>query len=169
MFVSSKKAEIEKGLSFKQGRDSYISSLLLWHEKLAAEQTRIESEYRSDSFSSFNINVWDDYEEGKATYVYVEENNLPDSVCFDVLSHLYSFAKYSKEIVSTGVTLGFRFFDSSEVHPTLIGAAEGEHSLFKRWEMTIDGADYETLELIVKLLQSVPTLDGKALHIYSES
>lgn len=169
MLVSSKKASSERDAAFNEGRKTYISCLQAWHKKLADEQIRLEASYSLDSIDKFSINVWDDYPEEEGTYAYVEMSEVPDKICFDVLIHLLGFAKANQVIKYTGVKLGLRFYDSSVVYPALIGNKEGEYSLFKRWELTICGADYETLELIVDQLKMAPLFEDKKVDVYSES
>lgn len=169
MLVSSKKATAEKDAAFKEGKKSFIDSLQAWHKKLAEEQIRLEASYSLGSIDKFSVNVWDDYPKEEGTYAYVEMSEVPDKICFDVLIHLLGYAKANQVIKSTGVKLGLRFYDSSAVYPALIGNKEGEYSLFKRWELTICGADYETLEIIVNQLKMVPLFEDKKVDVYSES
>ncbi len=169
MLVSSKKAKVEKEAAFNEGRNTYIEQLQAWHKRCADNQVNLDSSFDPTTVSKYSINVWDDYPEEEGTYAYVEMCEVPDRICFDVLLHLFVYAKSNPKIMDMGVNLGMRFCDSSECFPTLIGRRDGEYSLFKRWEIIITGADYEILEKVVGLLKEVPAFSGKSLDIYSES
>lgn len=169
MLVSSRKAKAETDAALIEGRDRYISSLRAWHKRCAHKQAELEASFDPAAISKYSVNVWDDYPEAEGTYAYVEMNEVPDTVCFDVLLHLLAFAKSTPVIMDMGIDLGLRFYDSSIAYPTLIGRPDGEYSLCKRWELTIAGAGYETLENVVDQLKGAPAFAGKALDIYSES
>jgi hypothetical protein len=161
------KAKLQSAV--EEGRKNFIAAFQEWHKKIADKQTELESSFSMEAITSFSVNVWDDYDESEGTYAYVEMRGVPDSVCCDVLIHILEFAKSNKNIVATGAKFGLRFYDSAAVYPTLIGNPEVEFSLFKRWEMTIIDADYETLGVIVAEFKALPQFQGKPITIYSES
>jgi len=169
MLVSKKNAESRSKKAFKEGRNSYVSDLKAWHEKQSTLQSELDAEFENSSIEKFSVNIWDDSSEGGITYAYVEMNGAPNSVCFDLLTALYEFSKSNVKINKTGVKFGIRFYDASTVWPSLIGDRNSEFSLYKRWEMTIHGANYESLEVVVKELKRFPQFMGKPVDIYSES
>mgnify|MGYP006896883287 CR=1 FL=1 len=169
MFLTKKNLEELKKEAFKEGRDSFISDFKKWQNKFTAKEEALEKSFSISDIKSFNVNVWDDYPENGTTYAYVESSDTPDKVCIEVLIHLLGFANANSVIQGVGAKLGIRFYDSSNIHPILIGAAGREFSLFKRWEMTIDGASYEDLELIVNELKKTPSYKDKTVSVYSES
>jgi len=169
MLVSSKRMTAEKDAAFKDGRETFIANFLAWHKIIAEKQLCLETNYSPDSIDKFQVNVWDDYRDEEGTYAYVDMSEVPDRICFDLLDHLLNYAKGNREIRSTGIKLGMRFYDSSSVYPALIGNKQGEYSLYKRWELMIFGADYETLALVVDQLKKVPPFEGKPIDVYSES
>lgn len=169
MLISTCKANTEKDIAYKKGKAAFIADLLTWHRKVAEHQRCLEASYVPESIDCFCINVWDDFADEEGTYAYVEMQDVPDRVCFDVLNHLLSFANENPVIRSTGATFGMRFFDASIVWPALIGNPDSEFGLFKRWEITIAGIDLEALETVVQQLQGAPKFMNKRIDVLCES
>lgn len=153
----------------KRGREAFIEQFSAWHARVDAEDLVLERKFTWDSIESLVVNVWDDYAEGEQTYAYVEMNDLPRKVELDVLIHLLNHARQFGPVQSGELHVSLVFDDSSVRYPVLIGARGAGCTLYKRWEMTIDGASYALLESFVEYLQSVPPLHGKPIEVISES
>jgi hypothetical protein len=169
MLTTTKTAERQAASALVEGRKSYISDLQAWHKRLHEKQVELESTFDLRKVNKWSVNVWDDFPEGGTTYAYVEMDAIPDVVCVDLLMHLLAYAKSNRVINDSDCALSLRFYDSSSVHPVLIGSRVGEYSMFKRWEMTITGASYESLDLVVQELKKAPDFQDKPFKIYSES
>lgn len=153
----------------KRGREAFIEQFEAWHARVDAEDLVLERNFTWDSIESLLVNVWDDYPEGEQTYAYVEMSDLPRKVELDVLIHLLEHARQFGSVRSGELHVSLVFDDSSVRYPMLIGARGAGCTLYKRWEMTIDGASYEQLKSFVEYLQSVPPFKGKPLEVISES
>lgn len=163
-FTEKKRYEAET-----KGRDHYILALQAWHKKIADKEKVLEDSFVEKKVEKYSINVWDDYPQDGMTYAYVEMPDIPGSICCILLTYIIDVANNNEKITALGVNLALRYYDSSVVYPTLIGDREAEFCLFKRWEITIDGADYEKLEVIVEELQKIKHYKDKPLDVYSES
>lgn len=170
-FIQSESTEKKEGIKVKPVDDkkNYIAAFEAWHKRMSENQIKLKETFTLDSLTAIPVNVWDECEDGGTTFAYVEKQNVPDSVCCDVMLHILRFIRSNQVITSTGVEFGLRFYDSSTAYPALIGNPELEFSLFKRWELTIKGADPEKLEIIVEELKAVPPFEGKPINVYSES
>lgn len=151
-----------------QGRQEFISDLQKWHAEQADKERKLELGFCFDAVQEFGVNVWDDYPEYGLTYAYVESSKTPANLCLDILLHLLAYAKENSVIQGTAAKFGIRYNDSSITYPSLIGR-DGEYSLSKRWELTVEGVDYNTLSLIVEELGKVSAFNNKRISVYSES
>lgn len=152
----------------EQGRQEFIADLQKWHAEQAEEQRKLELDFCLDDVQEFGVNVWDDYPENGLTYAYVESPKTPANLCLDILLHLMIYAKENITIQGSAAKFGIRHNDSSIVYPSLIGK-DGEYCLTKRWELTVEGADYNALALIVDELKKVSDWKCKRISVYSES
>lgn len=160
--------------TFKKGREHTLNALVEWHQRLADRQKELDRTFSLDHIESFSVNVFDDYDadSGENTYAYVAMRDVPDRVCCDILLHILNFARSNPTLSKAGVRFGFRFHDSSEFYPILIGdveCPEQELSMCKQWEIIIEGASYNTLRVVVKELKKVQPFRGKMIKVYSES
>jgi hypothetical protein len=156
-------------LIFNEGRKTFIKQFKAWHARVDAEDLALERGFTWGSIESIVVNVWDDYAEGEQTYAYVEMDGLPRKVELDVLIHLLGHARQFDSVQSGELRVSLAFVDSSVKFPQLIGKDDAELSLYKRWQLTIDGASHAQLESFVESLQSVSPLNGKPIEVISES
>lgn len=91
-------------------------------------------------------------------------NEVPDTVCFDVISHLYSFIKPK---FTNRITV--RYFDAIAQHPENALTDMGRKLSFKRWELFVEDVDYEALDDLGTELKNCPPYQGKSFDIYSDS
>tara|TARA_R110002124_G_scaffold128157_4_gene288556 strand:+ start:6011 stop:6520 length:510 start_codon:yes stop_codon:yes gene_type:complete len=169
MLTTTKETERRVAAAREEGRNDFISCLEAWHKRQSDHQAALEASFDLNDVKEWCVNVWDDYPEEGATYAYVEMPSVPDCICIDVLLHLLAYARVNSLIEKAGVNLRLRFHDSSSVYPALIGNPTGEYSLFKRWELEIAGASYETLDQVVAELKKAPMYHGKPIDVISES
>lgn len=169
MLWSKKTLDRRVTAAISQGRQEYMSDLKAWHKRVTDRQAEVEVSFDLHAVKQWDVNVWDDFEEGGETYAYVKMADVPDNAAIDLLLHLLSYAKNNDSIANTGVKVGLRFYDSSAVYPSLIGRRDGEYALFKRWELTFMGVDYPSLEVIVSELKQADPFMGKTIRVCSES
>jgi hypothetical protein len=121
------------------------------------------------------INIWDDfYEDGDVpegetleTYIYVEDNNMPQEKRKEYLEVLLDYI--NKNLDTSGIKLWIELFESRKKYPSLIGT-ENEWMLFDRWEIKLEGLTHERLDKWMITLKNVDIkVDNIPFHIYSES
>lgn len=163
----NKKDDVEK--IAREAKREFCDQIVAWHEKMKRQDAEIASVFDLSKVEEIHVNFWDDFAEGEETYAYVEMGDAPWEFEFDVLNHIFQFAKSLPVVASGQIKLKLWFHDSSTVHPILIGIRDAEFSLYKRWQLIISGANGESLEKLAEDLKSAPAFNGKPLSIYSES
>ncbi len=105
-----------------------------------------------------NINIWDDFyddgyiPEGKKqeTFIYVEEEDLPDEKqkqCLDIL-----FEYITKTLNIDGIKMWIEYYDSKNKYPHLnekdnpLFMKENPDFHFSRWEIRIEDLTHERLD-----------------------
>lgn len=159
------KAKIDAAIqeASQQAESHFAESLRSWHKEYASAQKELEAGFDLENFSILPINIWDEVD-NESTYVYLEEPDIPDSVCFEIISHLYSFIR---ERVKCRVSV--RYFDAMSNHPENALTDMGRKLSFKRWELFVEGVNADNLEQFVSELQSAPDYKNKPFDVYSES
>lgn len=160
MFESKTKIEEEK----QAAKLEFSELIKSWHTDYEANQKLLDNQFNIESIEAFSVNVWDEIDEHDSTYIFVEMNEVPDSICFSVLNHLCQYLRSSN--ISN---VSFRFYDSTNIYPSNLLTETGRYTSFKRWELRLDDVNHESLNAIVELLKKAPSFNDKKLDVYSES
>ena len=113
----------------------------------------------SHNMKTIPINIWDDYEDGKDTYAYIEDDT-PEEICEYILKYI---AWNVKE--KLGIENKVEYYDSKALYP------DANHdSHFTRYQITLYNLSHEKLQwLVIQLNLESITFDNIPLQFYSES
>ena len=165
MFTSKANAEQQVKDAIKKGQIELNNAIQTFSEKYRVQQNELTENFNFNLVSEIKINVWDEISKYDQTYAYVEMNDFPAALSFDILNDL------RLHLIQNGMNnVEIRFYDSTVVHPLSVLAEFGPLTSFKRWELLLSNVnDEDDIDEIVKVLNNAPLFKGKPLNAYSES
>lgn len=150
-------------LELERLHSEHDKELEIEEEKKIKKDSEILSE-----LEEISINIWDEVNQNKETYIYVEED-LSNKTCKLILNEVLSVLKKSKY---KDFVKDLSLYDSCEKYKCLLFfGKERSFVLFKRWEIRLHNiTDYEVVDEITDFLKSQNIgFKNKKLDICSES
>lgn len=106
------------------------------------------------------INICDDYEDGGDTYAYVDETDIPETDCKEILDFIEWQLRKNYRINSS-----IFYYDSKLKYPTI-----PEEMHFTRHQITLKNLSHERLEYLIYHLNTLELVyDNIPVTFYSES
>ena len=155
LFITKKAFERKVMDMLEEGRKSFISDFSLWHKSKKNEQERLQQEFKLNTLNMISILVNKDFchTEGK-TFAYIENDEIPQDTCFDILFDMVCDIKRSLS-VENSLHVSLELYDSSIEKPSLIGHKNEDYGMVRRWQITFKNVHEGDCKIIKDAMISV--------------
>jgi hypothetical protein len=146
----------------------FAEQLKIHSHEMDLNQLELERNFKWSNHPRIIVNIWDDDEptdHGLNTFAYIESENLPNLVCYEVLEKLQNYLR--AEQIQCRMTIR----DELILYPHLVLDRNNPKKLHKRWVLVIEGIKtYDSFFSFTSKLQRIHLEHkGSVLKFFSEN